>query len=104
MSWFILVIAGVFEIIWALGLKYSDGFSKFTPSIITIVSLIFSLSLLSIAMRSLPFTTAYGIWVGIGTLGTVIAGILLFSEPLHFSKVLSLVLILIGVVGLKLSH
>ncbi len=104
MSWIIVSLAGIFEIVWALGLKYSDGFSKFWPSLITLISLVLSLSLLSFAMRTLPFTTAYGVWVGIGTIGTIVAGIILFSEPVDPVKVMSLLLILIGVVGLKLSH
>lgn len=104
MSWFIIILAGIFEIVWALGLKYSDGFSKLWPSLITVFALIMSLSLLSFAMRSLPFTTAYGIWVGIGTVGTIIAGIILFSEPVDAIKIVSLIMITAGVIGLKLSH
>lgn len=104
MSWLIIVLAGIFEIVWALGLKYSDGFSKLWPSLMTLVALLMSLSLLSFAMRTLPFTTAYGVWVGIGTIGTVIAGIILFSEPIHPLKIISLVFIAVGIIGLKLSH
>lgn len=104
MSWLIIILAGVFEIVWALGLKYSDGFSKLGPSLVTLIALLMSLSLLSFAMRTLPFTTAYGVWVGIGTVGTVIAGVILFSEPIHLLKIISLALIVAGVIGLKLSH
>lgn len=104
MSWLIIILAGVFEIVWALGLKYSDGFSKLGPSLVTLIALLMSLSLLSFAMRTLPFTTAYGVWVGIGTVGTVIAGVILFSEPIHPLKMISLALIVAGVIGLKLSH
>ena len=83
MCWLILFLAGLFEIAWAIGLKYSEGFTKLTPSIITIITMFISFYLLSLALKSLPLGTAYAIWVGIGTIGTVIAGIFLFGESMN---------------------
>ena len=82
MSWTILFLAGIFEIFWAVGLKYSDGFTKLFPTIFTIVTMIISFYLLSLALKALPIGTAYAVWVGIGTVGTVIAGIMLFGESM----------------------
>lgn len=82
MSWTILFLAGIFEIFWAVGLKYSDGFTKLFPTIFTIVTMIISFYLLSLALKALPIGTAYAVWVGIGTVGTVIAGIILFGESM----------------------
>ena len=103
MSWIILFLAGLFEIAWAIGLKYSEGFTKLTPSIITIITMFISFYLLSLALKSLPLGTAYAIWVGIGTIGTVIAGIMLFGESMTLIRVISILFILIGIVGLKFT-
>ena len=94
MSWIILFLAGLFEIAWAIGLKYSEGFTKLTPSIITIITMFISFYLLSLALKSLPLGTAYAIWVGIGTIGTVIAGIFLFGESMNLIRVVSILFIL----------
>lgn len=104
MNWIILFVAGLFEIAWAIGLKYSDGFTKLWPSVGTIFSLVASFLLLGMALKTLPVGTAYAIWVGIGTLGTALLGILLFSESADVLKLLSLTLICVGIVGLKLAH
>lgn len=103
MPWVILVLAGLFEIGWAVGLKYSEGFTRLWPSIGTVAAMIVSLGLLGIAMRSLPVGTAYAIWVGVGAVGTVILGIVLFDEPLNALRVGSVTLIIAGLVGLKLA-
>ena len=103
MSWIILFLAGLFEIAWAIGLKYSEGFTKLTPSIITIITMFISFYLLSLALKSLPLGTAYAIWVGIGTIGTVIAGIILFGESMTLIRVVSILFILLGIVGLKFT-
>ena len=103
MSWIILFLAGLFEIAWAIGLKYSEGFTKLTPSIITIIAMFISFYLLSLALKSLPLGTAYAVWVGIGTVGTVIAGIMLFGESMTLIRVISILFILIGIVGLKFT-
>ena len=103
MPWIILVLAGLFEIGWAIGLKYSDGFSRLWPSVATIVAMAISLGLLGIAMKSLPVGTAYAIWVGVGAVGTVILGIVLFDEPVNALRIASVGLIIAGLVGLKLA-
>ncbi|WP_419233596.1 quaternary ammonium compound efflux SMR transporter SugE [Aliarcobacter cryaerophilus] len=103
MSWTILFLAGIFEIFWAVGLKYSDGFTKLFPTIFTIVTMIISFYLLSLALKALPIGTAYAVWVGIGTVGTVIAGIILFGESMSLIRVISILFILIGIVGLKFT-
>lgn len=103
MNWLLLIVAGCFEVVWAIGLKYTDGFSRFWPSLVTVVAMIISVVLLGLAMRSLPVGTAYPVWMGIGAVGTVIFGAVLFAEPLHVWKLLSVALILLGVAGLKLS-
>ena len=103
MSWFLLILAGLFEVVWAIGLKYSDGFSRFWPSVVTVTALMVSISLLGLALKQLPMGTAYGIWVGIGTLGTALCGILLLGESVSLLKVASLLFILLGVVGLKIA-
>ncbi|EGM69543.1 quaternary ammonium compound efflux SMR transporter SugE [Shewanella sp. HN-41] len=104
MSWFLLVLAGLFEIGWAIGLKYTEGFSRLWPSIFTVSSMVVSVLLLGIAVRQLPIGTAYGVWVGIGAMGTAIAGVILFGEGVSLLKMASLLLILLGVLGLKLAH
>ena len=103
MSWTILFLAGIFEIFWAVGLKYSDGFTKLFPTIFTIVTMFICFYLLSLALKALPIGTAYAVWVGIGTVGTVIAGIILFGESMTLIRVISILFILIGIVGLKFT-
>lgn len=102
MAWMYLTIAGLFEIGWAIGLKYSDGFSKPVPSVLTAVAMIFSLWLLSLAMRTIPVGTAYAVWTGIGAVGVAILGIVLFGESREFLRIFCLFLIIAGIVGLKL--
>ena len=103
MSWIILVLAGLFEIAWAIGLKYTEGFTRLWPSLGTIAAMAISVGLLGIAMRSLPVGTAYAIWVGIGAVGTVILGIVLMGDPASPGRLASLALIVAGIVGLKLA-
>lgn len=103
MAWFILVIAGLFEVGWAIGLKYTEGFSKLWPTVGTVLAMIISLGLLGIAMKTLPVGTAYAIWVGVGAIGTVILGMVLFGEPVTMFRIGSLVLIVAGIIGLKLA-
>ena len=104
MSWIILFFAGLFEVGWAVGLKYTDGFSKPLPTALTIAAMAVSLGLLGLAMKELPLGTAYAIWTGIGAVGTVIAGILLFGESLAPLRLCSVLLIVCGLIGLKLAH
>ena len=103
MKWFILVVAGLLEVGWAIGLKYTEGFSKLWPSVATVGAMTASVVLLGIAMKDLPVGTAYAIWVGIGALGAAILGIVLFGESASALKIGSLALIVIGVIGLKLA-
>lgn len=103
MAWTILIIAGLLEICWAIGLKYTEGFTRLWPSIGTVLAIVMSLWLLSIAMKSIPVGTAYSIWVGVGAVGTVVFGILLFGEALNMARLLSVLLIIVGIVGLQLS-
>ena len=103
MPWIILVLAGLFEIGWAIGLKYTEGFTRLWPSVGTVAAMVVSLGLLGIAMKSLPVGTAYAIWVGVGAVGTVILGIVLFDEPLNALRIGSVALIIAGLVGLKLA-
>ena len=102
MAWVFLTIAGFFEIGWAVGLKYSDGFSKPLPSLLTVVAMAFSLWLLALAMRTIPVGTAYAVWTGIGAIGVAILGIVLFGESREFLRILCLFLIIAGIIGLKL--
>ena len=102
MAWIILVIAGLLEIGWAVGLKYTEGFTRLLPSIGTILAMVVSLALLGIAVRTLPLGTAYAVWTGIGTVGTVIVGILVLGEPASFVRLFCVFLIVAGIVGLKL--
>lgn len=104
MNWLILVIAGLFEVAWAIGLKYTDGFTRLWPTVGTLFAMVLSVALLGFAMKTLPVGTAYAIWVGIGAIGTAILGIILFDEPAHTARLLSLTLIFAGIIGLKLSH
>jgi len=103
MSWVTLVIAGFFEIFWAIGLKYTDGFSKLIPSLFTIFAMLISIWLLSISLKTLPLGTAYAVWVGIGTVGTVIAGIILFNDSVNIIRIISILLIILGIIGLKFT-
>ena len=103
MNWIILIVAGLFEVGWAIGLKYTEGFSRLWPTIWTIMAMIISLGLLGIAMKGLPVGTAYSIWVGVGAVGTVILGILLLGESASVSRMISVVLIIAGIIGLKIS-
>ncbi len=104
MSWLILFLAGLFEVVWAVGLKYTEGFTKLTPSLVTLAAMGASFYLLSVALRTLPLGVAYAVWVGIGALGTAIAGIMLFHEAVTPLKLASLLLVIAGIVGLKLSN
>lgn len=103
MAWAILIAAGLFEVGWAIGLKYTEGFTQLWPTIGTILAIIISLWLLGIAMQSLPVGTAYSIWVGVGVVGTVTLGIVLFGEPVNAARLISLALIITGIIGLKLT-
>jgi quaternary ammonium compound-resistance protein SugE len=102
-AWILLVVAGLFEVAWAIGLKYTDGFTRLWPTIGTALAMIVSLGLLGIAMKGLPVGTAYGVWVGVGSVGTVLLGILLFNESADAVRLISVALIIAGIVGLKLS-
>lgn len=102
MSWVYLFFAGLFEIGWAVGLKYTHGFTRLTPSLLTGVAMAISLFLLSLALRSLPLGTAYAVWTGIGTIGTAILGMMLFSEPADALRLACIAMIAAGIVGLKL--
>jgi quaternary ammonium compound-resistance protein SugE len=101
MSWLILFIAGLFETAWAIGLKYSDGFTKFWPGVITIVSIFISMGLLAYSIKELPVGTAYAVWTGIGAVGTAILGIILFGESREFIRLFFIFLIIIGIAGLR---
>ncbi|KAB2697654.1 quaternary ammonium compound efflux SMR transporter SugE [Brucella haematophila] len=103
MAWVYLAIAGILEVVWAFFMKKSEGFSLLTPSIITLVTMIGSFLLLSIAMRTLPLGTAYAIWTGIGAVGAFVVGIFILGEAASFFRVASVMLILAGIIGLKLS-
>lgn len=103
MPWVYLVVAGLFEMVWALGLKYSHGFTRLVPSLVTIGGMIVSFFLLSMSLKTLPIGTAYAIWTGIGALGTVIVGMFFFGEPRDWTRMLFLLLILSGIVGLKVT-
>ena len=101
MKWLMLIIAGLLEMGWAIGLKYSEGFTKLVPSIFTIIGMIGSFYFLSLALKNLPLGTAYAIWTGIGTVGTVTLGIILFKEPFDITRLICIGFIVIGIVGLK---
>jgi quaternary ammonium compound-resistance protein SugE len=101
MSWLYLTIAGVFEIIWAIGLKYSEGFTRLVPSAITIAAMIASVWFLAIALRTIPVGTGYAVWTGIGAVGTAILGIVLFAEPATAARLACIGLIVAGIAGLK---
>lgn len=103
MPWVILVVAGLFEVGWAIGLKYTEGFTRLWPTVGTIAAMFISLSLLGVAMKSLPVGTSYAVWVGVGAVGTAILGIVLLNEPANAGRLISLGLIVTGIVGLKLA-
>jgi quaternary ammonium compound-resistance protein SugE len=103
MAWVLLVIAGLFEVGWAIGLKYTEGFTRLWPTVGTLAAMAISLGLLGIAMKSLPVGTSYAVWVGVGAVGTAILGIVLLGEPANAGRLVSLGLIVAGIVGLKLS-
>lgn len=103
MAWIYLMIAGVFEVVWAIALKYTHGFTRLMPSIVTVIGMIFSFYFLSIATKTLPIGTAYAIWTGIGATGAVIIGMMFLNEPVSALRVLFLVLIVTGMVGLKFT-
>ena len=103
MAWAVLFLAGLFEIGWAVGLKYSAGFTRLWPTVGTAVALIASMALLGVSLKSLPLGTAYAIWTGVGTVGTALLGIVLFREPATVMRIVCIALILAGIVGLKLA-
>ena len=103
MNWLILFVAGLFEVAWAIGLKYTDGFTRLWPSVGTVLAMVASVVLLGIAMKTLPVGTAYAVWVGIGAVGTAILGIVLLGDAANAGRIVSLALIVAGVVGLKLA-
>ena len=103
MAWVLLVVAGLLEVGWAIGLKYTEGFTRLWPSAFTLVAMLGSVVLLGVAMKSLPVGTSYAVWVGVGAVGTAILGIVLFGEPANIGRLVSLGLILAGIIGLKLA-
>ncbi|HWT18778.1 MAG TPA: quaternary ammonium compound efflux SMR transporter SugE [Variovorax sp.] len=103
MAWIVLLVAGLLEMGWAIGLKYTEGFTRFWPSVGTAISMVLSVVLLGWAMRSLPVGTAYAVWTGIGAVGTVILGIVLFHEPANAARLICVGLIVAGILGLKLT-
>jgi len=102
MQWIILFVAGFFEVAWAIGLKYTEGFSKFWPSVFTVACMIISMAGLAYAVKQLPVGTAYAIWTGIGAVGTAILGIILFNESKELVRIFFIFLIIVGIVGLKM--
>lgn len=103
MNWLLLFVAGLLEVVWAIGLKHTEGFTRLTPSLITLAAMAASFYLLSLALRTLPLGTAYAVWVGIGAVGAAVAGIILFQETATPLKLISLVLVVSGIIGLKLA-
>ncbi len=102
MAWIYLLVAGLFECVWAVGLKYTEGFSKPVPSVITLTAMLASVWLLALAMKDIPIGTAYAVWTGIGAVGVAITGMLLFDESKDVLRVLSLLMVVAGIIGLKL--
>lgn len=102
MAWIYLFVAGLFEVAWAIGLKYTEGFSRLAPSLLTLAAMAISMALLGLALRTLPVGTAYAVWTGIGAVGTAALGIYLFGEPATTARISSIALIVAGIVGLKL--
>ena len=103
MAWVLLVVAGLLEVGWAIGLKYTQGFTRLWPSVFTLAAMVVSVVLLGVAMKTLPVGTSYAVWVGVGAVGTAILGMLLFGEPATAGRLVSLGLIVAGIVGLKLA-
>jgi quaternary ammonium compound-resistance protein SugE len=104
MAWLLLIIAGLLEVGWAIGLKYTEGFTRVWPSVFTLGAMVLSVVLLGVAMKSLPVGTSYAVWVGVGAVGTAILGMVLFGEPATTGRLASLGLIVAGIVGLKLAN
>lgn len=103
MAWILLVLAGLLEVGWAIGLKYTNGFTRLVPTILTLVSMVASMGMLGLAARTLPIGTAYGVWVGIGAVGAAILGIVLFNEPVNAARIFFVVLMIVAIVGLKVT-
>ena len=103
MPWLLLFIAGLFEVGWAIGLKYTDGFTRLVPSVLTLICMTASIVMLGLAVKSLPMGTAYAVWTGIGAVGTAILGIVLFGEPAGGARIACIAVIVAGIVGLKLA-
>lgn len=103
MPWSLLVIAGLLEASWAIGLKYTQGFTKLVPSVITIAGIMASMYLLAVAVRTIPIGTAYAVWVGIGTFGTVVVGMTFLGEPVNVGRIFFLILLMVSIIGLKFS-
>lgn len=103
MAWVILVVAGLFEVGWAIGMKYTEGFTRLWPTVWTVLGMVISVWLLGIAMKSLPAGTAYSVWVGVGAVGTVILGIVLLGDPVNAARLISVALIVAGIIGLRLA-
>ena len=103
MAWIVLLLAGLLEVVWVIGLKYTDGFTRLWPSLGTLAAMVTSIGLLGLAMKTLPVGTAYAVWVGVGALGTAIFGIFLFDESANMGRLGSLALIMLGIIGLKLA-
>lgn len=104
MAWLVLIVAGLFETAWAVGLKYSDGFTRLVPSVLTLIALAISMVLLASAVRTLPIGTAYAVWVGIGAFGAAILGVVLFDEAMTPQRAAFLVLLLVAIVGLRITN
>lgn len=103
MAWVLLIVAGLLETQWAIGLKYTEGFTRFWPSVLTIAGIVVSMFLLSVAARTLPIGTAYAVWVGIGAAGAVVLGIVLLGEPANPARLFFLAMLLVAIVGLKIT-
>ncbi len=103
MSWILLIVAGLLEVCWAIGLKYTEGFTRLVPSVLTGIAIVASMALLGVAAKQLPIGTAYGVWVGIGAMGAAILGMVLFKEPATAPRLFFLALLLVSIVGLKVT-
>jgi quaternary ammonium compound-resistance protein SugE len=103
MAWIMLIVAGLFEVVWAIGLKYTEGFTRLWPTVGTIAAMVISIVLLGVAMKTLPVGTSYAVWVGVGAVGTAILGIVLLGESASIGRLVSLGFIVVGIVGLKLA-
>jgi quaternary ammonium compound-resistance protein SugE len=103
MPWILLVIAGLLEAVWAVGLKHTQGFTQLVPSVLTIAGIVASMFLLGLSARTIPIGTAYAVWVGIGTFGAIVLGMVLMGEPVNTGRILFLILLMVAIVGLKLT-